>query len=90
MNCQSRAIITQTKAMNQFPIPNEPIANEPIANEAMKQLLITNAQSCSIISQEVIIMQLDDYFDFLGPDDIRIKGSRVGIETVLYEYIFQD
>ncbi|HEY52187.1 MAG TPA: DUF433 domain-containing protein [Caldilineae bacterium] len=32
-------------------------------------------------------MQLEDYFDFLAPNDIRIKGSRIGIETVLYEYI---
>ena len=32
-------------------------------------------------------MQLEDYFDFLRPDDIRIKGSRIGIETVLYDYI---
>lgn len=34
-------------------------------------------------------MQLEDYFDFLSPDDIRIKGHRIGIETVLYEYIFR-
>ncbi len=32
-------------------------------------------------------MQLEDYFDFLAPDDIRIKGTRVGIETVLNNYI---
>jgi len=32
-------------------------------------------------------MQLQDYFDFLAPDDIRIKGTRVGIETVLYDYL---
>lgn len=32
-------------------------------------------------------MQLEDYFDFLAPDDIRIKGTRVGIESVLYEFI---
>lgn len=32
-------------------------------------------------------MQLEDYFDFLAPDDIRIKGHRIGIETILYEYI---
>jgi len=32
-------------------------------------------------------MQLEDYFDFLGPDDIRIKGTRVGIESVLYDFI---
>jgi uncharacterized protein (DUF433 family) len=34
-------------------------------------------------------MQLEDYFDFLAPDDIRIRGTRVGIETVLYEFIHQ-
>ena len=32
-------------------------------------------------------MQLEEYFDFLAPDDIRIKGTRVGIETVLCDYI---
>ncbi|MEL7359368.1 MAG: DUF433 domain-containing protein [Cyanobacteria bacterium J06560_6] len=34
-------------------------------------------------------MQLEDYFSFLEPHDIRIKGTRVGIETVLYDYIFR-
>ena len=32
-------------------------------------------------------MVLEDYFYFLGSDDIRIKGTRVGIEYVLDEYI---
>jgi uncharacterized protein (DUF433 family) len=32
-------------------------------------------------------MQLEDYFDFQRSDDIRIKGHRIGIESVLYEYI---
>ena len=32
-------------------------------------------------------MKLEDYFDFLAPNDIRIKGTRVGIESILYEYI---
>ena len=32
-------------------------------------------------------MQLEDYFNFLAPDDIRIKGTRVGIETILYDFI---
>src|SRR5256885_753517 len=35
-------------------------------------------------------MQLETYFDFLAPDDIRLKGSRIGIESVLYEYIFRE
>ncbi len=34
-------------------------------------------------------MQLEDYFNFLAPDDIRVKGSRIGIETILYEYIYR-
>jgi uncharacterized protein (DUF433 family) len=32
-------------------------------------------------------MQLEDYFNFLAPDDIRLKGTRIGIESILYEYI---
>ena len=32
-------------------------------------------------------MQIEDYFNFLAEDDIRMKGTRVGIETVLHEYI---
>ena len=35
-------------------------------------------------------MKLEEYFDFLAPDDIRIKGHRVGIESVLYEYLFRE
>jgi uncharacterized protein (DUF433 family) len=31
-------------------------------------------------------MELEAYFDFLAPDDIRIRGTRVGIETVLEDY----
>lgn len=32
-------------------------------------------------------MQLDEYFDFLAENDIRVKGTRIGIETVLYEHL---
>jgi uncharacterized protein (DUF433 family) len=32
-------------------------------------------------------MQLEDYFDFLDPNDIRIKGHRVGIQSILAKYI---
>jgi uncharacterized protein (DUF433 family) len=35
-------------------------------------------------------MKLDEYFDFLAPNDIRLKGHRIGIESVLYEYIFRE
>jgi len=32
-------------------------------------------------------MQLEDYFDFLSPDDIRLKGHRIGIDDVLFYYL---
>jgi uncharacterized protein (DUF433 family) len=32
-------------------------------------------------------MNVEDYFDFLRADDIRLKGHRIGIESILYEYI---
>ena len=32
-------------------------------------------------------MKLEDYFDFQAPNDIRLKGTRVGIERILYDYI---
>jgi uncharacterized protein (DUF433 family) len=35
-------------------------------------------------------MQLEDYFDFLTPNDIRLKGHRIGIESILYEYIYNE
>ena len=35
-------------------------------------------------SQQIDII---DYFDFLDEDDIRIKGTRIGIETVLHDYL---
>jgi uncharacterized protein (DUF433 family) len=34
-------------------------------------------------------MQIEDYFNILAPNDIRLKGSRIGIETILYEYIYR-
>ncbi|MBE9011278.1 DUF433 domain-containing protein [Pseudanabaenaceae cyanobacterium LEGE 13415] len=34
-------------------------------------------------------MQLENYFNFLAPNDIRIQGTRIGIETILYEYIYK-
>ena len=34
-------------------------------------------------------MQLEEYFSFLAPNDIRIRGTRVGIETVLYDTIYR-
>lgn len=35
-------------------------------------------------------MLLEDYFDFLSENEIRLKGHRIGIEDVLYEYIYNE
>ena len=32
-------------------------------------------------------MKLEDYFDFLSPDDIRLKDHRIGIDDVLEYYL---
>jgi uncharacterized protein (DUF433 family) len=37
-----------------------------------------------------LTMLLEDYFDFLTPDDIRIKGHRIGIEYVLLDYLHRN
>ena len=34
-------------------------------------------------------MLLEDYFHFLAPNDIRLKGTRVGIETILYDFTYR-
>lgn len=39
------------------------------------------------ISDRSSTVQLEDYFDFLSPDDIRIKGHRIGIDNVLEYFI---
>jgi uncharacterized protein (DUF433 family) len=40
-----------------------------------------------ILKEDNSPMQLEDYFDFQRPDDIRVKGTRIGIETILYDFI---
>jgi len=36
---------------------------------------------------QAISKDIAEYFNFLSPGDIRLKNSRIGIETILYEYI---
>jgi uncharacterized protein (DUF433 family) len=35
-------------------------------------------------------MDIEEYFDHIAPNDIRIRGTRVGIESVLYEFIHRE
>jgi uncharacterized protein (DUF433 family) len=36
-----------------------------------------------------IVMELESYFTVHSDDDIRLQGTRIGIETILYAYIHQ-
>jgi uncharacterized protein (DUF433 family) len=35
-------------------------------------------------------MLLEDYFEFLSQNEIRLKGHRIGIEDILYEHIYNE
>jgi uncharacterized protein (DUF433 family) len=32
-------------------------------------------------------MRLEDYFDFVSTDEIRLRGTRIGVEAILSEYL---
>jgi uncharacterized protein (DUF433 family) len=32
-------------------------------------------------------MNMEDYFDYRAPNDIRLRGHRIGIETILFDYL---
>lgn len=36
------------------------------------------------------MINLEEYFNFLAPDDIRVKVTRIGIETILFDYVYRD
>ncbi len=58
-------------------IENKHTLFSPVENSILRQ--IRNFQQ---------IYPLEDNFMFLAKNDIRLKGTRVGIETILYEYIY--
>ena len=58
-------------------IQNQHTLFSPVENNILRQ--IRNFQQ---------IYPLEDNFMFLAENDIRLKGTRVGIETILYEYIY--
>ncbi|XHR82535.1 MAG: DUF433 domain-containing protein [Gloeotrichia echinulata GP01] len=37
--------------------------------------------------QALYTKNIAEYFNFIAPGDIRLQNSRIGIETILYEYI---
>jgi uncharacterized protein (DUF433 family) len=48
------------------------------------------AISESVVGEDVaqeLHMELESYFEFASPEEIRIKGTRIGIETVLEDYL---
>ena len=66
----------------------------PESSELLTKTLVADSdKNCYNHYQEVQvknkIMTLDNYFEFLAPNDIRIKGHRIGIENILHEYLFK-
>jgi len=60
------------------------VQDEPVA--VLQPLTKENAQQLRQVEDETPTV-MEDYFDFLSADDIRIKGTRIGIETVLEDYL---
>src|SRR5690349_19776033 len=50
----------------------------------------TQVLACGDIMAPEKTMNLESYFDFLSANDIRLKGHRIGIETILYDYIYRE
>ena len=61
-------------------VQDEPVAVlRPLAEENLRQLRQVEIHEAQVA--------LEGYFEFLSSDDIRIKGTRIGIETVLEDYL---
>jgi uncharacterized protein (DUF433 family) len=58
-----------------------------MASGLLPDILVAACGLCYYQRQEANGMQVEDYFDFQAQNDIRVKGTRVGIETILYDLI---
>ncbi|ELR96497.1 hypothetical protein GLO73106DRAFT_00002910 [Gloeocapsa sp. PCC 73106] len=54
----------------------------------LEEFLLTEVEYI-LLNKRSCCMQLEEYFNVLAPDDIRLKGTRIGIESILYEYIYR-
>ena len=68
----SRTVLGQLENL----IQNKHTLSFPVENSILRR-----------INEFKQIYPLEDNFMFLAENDIRVKGTRVGIETILYEYI---
>jgi uncharacterized protein (DUF433 family) len=103
MNTQELAQLQSSSAFQQaidtiesFPLETQEALMTIIQNrlrEKRRALLLSSvaeAESAYAVGQVTrgsAADLLNENFDFLATDDIRIKGHRIGIETVLYEYL---
>jgi|GEM_PF-233946 len=61
------------------------VRDEPVA--VLRPLTEEDVQQRRQVEIDETPVTLESYFDFLSSDDIRIKGTRIGIETVLDDYL---
>src|ERR671937_495539 len=60
------------------------------SSHACQRFPLPSASASGMLKREVQLMLLEDYFDFLSQNEIRLRGHRIGIEDVLYEHIYNE
>ena len=55
--------------------------------DAFRAARSNNAKSGAMLMNSSTTTFLEDYFEFLSDDDIRIKGHRIGIDNVIDYYL---
>jgi prevent-host-death family protein len=81
-NQVSRVVRTVREEMAEYVIT---VRDEPVA--VLRPLTEDNVQQLRQVEVGEGPTVLESYFDFLSSDDIRIKGTRIGVETVLEDYL---
>ena len=81
-NHASRVVRTVREERAEYVIT---VRDEPVA--VLRPVTEGDVQQPRRVKIDKVPAGLEGYFDFLSPDDIRIKGTRIGIEIVLDDYL---
>ena len=81
-NQTSRIVRAVREGMAEYVIT---IRDEPVA--VLRPLAKENVQQPRQVKIDGAQAVMEGYFDFQSSDDIRVKGTRIGIETVLEDYL---
>jgi len=69
-----------------FPSPASAPASQVIVVATLCRVKVESATRDSMPpARKAATMELESSVDFLAPDDMRLKGTRIGIETIVYD-----